>query len=758
MESGPGEAIQNCQRCASEAFAGSTEVQNLFELATRRGDVEGFTQLAASFEQHGWKGYHEAGLNVTDFDNVWDRAKVVLSKGEGAIWTKMAATSRVDAVRCQLLTNAIQCEDIQMVKSILDLSIDMSKDLARDVVTRSGATYVHVAAYSGSAEIMQMLIDRGLSLDVVDARGMTPLHYACRTGTFQVVNMILRAGVKVDARLDKSGSTPLMVLLQFSAWRTCNNPRETIQIMHALVGHGASIHVKDASGHQVIHYAVLSYDLDVLNALQDLGADPAPIANGLITPMHVLTRGYCYSVWSTQLELESEGFRRKQFWDFRVPPHAKQAAVEFILGASPEGSLAAVTEDGDSPLGLAIQKWNWVVAQALHRAGAPFFRNTRQVGGSSSLHMSKSIDHDLDNVSEQGFYEFTRLLLQQGAKPKSQELLPTIAVMVPAQKPHLWTENLSGLEEGSEKFPMRDHAKVIRELISAGVISDHKSTYLRMTGVQLAADRGVDGEFLSALLDGGSDPYSETDQGVDSFHLALVCGKEDNLKILLDYAVADGTSRDHLIANWLQKHDSNYWTSKLEAYMSVLQHADEQIRGPLEAVRTENVELVELLVDWGAYIFDTVSDINAYLSASPSSALYTNEPGAAVINVLHIAVGVNPHPMNLEERAKLSPEIVRLLLNLGLDPNQQTDNTATLGSWDLREAETPLQIMFRKNRFTWDDKFFEVARMLISAGADPNGIADQMSTDDIAKFDGHEDLWEVVRTAGTEGPKNGDDG
>ena len=387
--------------------------RNIFELAAKRGYAEGFTHLATSLDAFSWTGYRQA---LTDF-NVWDLVKVVMTKGGGPDRSETATTSPVDTVRCQLLSCAIQLKDVQRVKSMLDLSIDMGKDLARDVAGSNGS-YVHVAAFSGSTEIMQMLIDKGLPLDVVNMEGMTPLHYACRTGTLQVVEMILGAGVKVDAKARRCGSTPLMMLLKFGAWRTCDSPGETFKIMQALVAHGASVHTKDASGHQVIHYAMLTYDSTVINALLDLGANPEAMANGLVTPLHALARGYCWSI-NDLSELKDEGFRRTQHYDYIVPPHAQRAAAELIIRASPEGYLAVATEDGDSALALAIQTQNWVVAQALHRSGASFLRSSQPADPISS-HVSECIDHDLYNVSNQGFYELTRLLLQHNTV-QSQE-------------------------------------------------------------------------------------------------------------------------------------------------------------------------------------------------------------------------------------------------------------------------------------------------------------------------------------------------
>jgi ankyrin repeat protein len=169
-----------------------------------------------------------------------------------------------------------------------------------------------------------------------------------------------------------------------------------------------------------------------------------------------------------------------------------------------------------------------------------------------------------------------------------------------------------------------------------------------------------------------------------------------------------------------------------------------------EAVRTENTLLAKQLVSHGGDALATVSDIDAYSAPTSSHGMFYQDDGAAAINSLHIAAGVDPHPMDSDARKILSAEMVRLLLELGLDPNSKTKNTAGLEEWDWRNDETPLQIIFRKFPYgSWDRKFFEVVQTLVDAGADVTGIADGLKPMHVARFEGYEDLWEVFRTDGT---------
>ncbi|KAL8667716.1 MAG: hypothetical protein Q9202_000571 [Teloschistes flavicans] len=55
-------------------------------------------------------------------------------------------------------------------------------------------TFLHGAAVNGHAEIVQLLIDRGLDKDFQDDCGRTPLHEACRNGKVNVVILLLASG------------------------------------------------------------------------------------------------------------------------------------------------------------------------------------------------------------------------------------------------------------------------------------------------------------------------------------------------------------------------------------------------------------------------------------------------------------------------------------------------------------------------------------------------------------------------------------
>lgn len=762
----------------AKALEAPVKFKNLFELTLQTSDIGGFEQLATSFEPYSPFGYYKAGLNLEESIQAWDRTKIVLSKGEDLVLRQDKDTTPIDAVRRRLLVTAIQCEDLEMVKSIVQLSMDMNKDLFTEVVTARGAFYVHVAAYSASTEIMQLLIDKGFPLEVKDKRGMTPLHYACRTGTRQIIEMLLKAGVDVDAKVGAPVEcTALMLLLHFGAQRTCESPGEALDLVQILVASGASVHARDSGGNTVMHHAMKCLDPTVVQALLDLGADlDTPNDHGE-TPLHTLAGGDSEDWKVCWIDPCREGFHRREFYP-GVPSHdMKAAVVKLVLQASPARALTATTRNGNSALALAIQKGKWILAQALHKADAPFL-------------FTGDLSACLKAVSAEGFYEFVRLLLRHGARPNAKNLVDYICVHVPGQKPHPWARMRSGLDDTVECFPVRDDALTIRELLGVKVEETEKIYLLKphsgFSAIQIAAERGVDARIVDALLEGGADPYAQTETGMDSFLFALVCGKQDNLEILLDHAIADTHPLAHWLTDYLRNPDANLQHPTSDIYLSALQHAgliyswdmechtllfhaitesnpvlahDLLIRGadpnaadpfgwtPVhEAVRTENVALLKLLLAYGGDVFAAVSDVAPFSASRATSALDYQAPDAAAINALHLAAGCNPHPDDLEARARLSPDMVRLLLGLGFDPNGKTRNTGGLMLWRAKEGgETPLDIMFWDYRFSWDERFFEVVEMLVDKGAEVGEVVDRIRVRDVVRFEGREGLWDRFR-------------
>jgi hypothetical protein len=144
-------------------------------------------------------------------------------------------------------------------------------------------------------------------------------------------------------------------------------------------------------------------------------------------------------------------------------------------------------------------------------------------------------------------------------------------------------------------------------------------------------------------------------------------------------------------------------------------------------------------------VLATVKDTSPF-SLFSSTLPHTDEE-EPVINALHIAVGIHPHRMDVEARSRFSPDIVRLLLENGIDPNAKAINVGGLPECSINRDATPLQIMFRKLGATKSREFFAVVQLLVDFGADVRGISEGMEAWEVASFEGFESLWDVFRNA-----------
>jgi len=87
--------------------------------------------------------------------------------------------------------------DAALVTGLLDTHPDFLRAHAAD-----GFTLLHLAAFFGRAEIVDLLLARGATVDAVSDNPMRvrPLHSAAAAGQTVVVESLLRAGADPDAR------------------------------------------------------------------------------------------------------------------------------------------------------------------------------------------------------------------------------------------------------------------------------------------------------------------------------------------------------------------------------------------------------------------------------------------------------------------------------------------------------------------------------------------------------------------------------
>ena len=177
-----------------------------------------------------------------------------------------------DAVEWTLLHRAAYEGTIDVVQWLLDHSaaLNAKSFLGR----RRGRTALHCAACQGHLQVCRMLLERSADVNARDDLGHTPLHRAATSTNHRdqldVMRFLIEKGANVNAR-DKDGCTPLHHS-SFWAKKHYTSSKGSIQGSRLLLEHGAKINAKDKQRKTPLQLALEERRHEMTEFLRGMGA------------------------------------------------------------------------------------------------------------------------------------------------------------------------------------------------------------------------------------------------------------------------------------------------------------------------------------------------------------------------------------------------------------------------------------------------------------------------------------------------------
>ena len=235
--------------------------------------------------------------------------------------------------------------DIKNIKILVEKGADLG---AKDA---SGQTPLHVAVIKGKKEVLRLLTNSD-TIQAQDHKGRTPLHLAAQEDHLGVIQFLLSSG-SIKIVRDNFASTPLH---EASRW--------SHQKVIELVFHVELIDAKNKWGETPLHLVAKSGNLENLNTLLDLGADPWLKNNEGQTPLDLVRNDLKDSSFikvleqamfpEKEIEQKEKGFfsALKSFF-FTTKPKQKEKILSeqnFLEFGSPLGNTEDFEEEILTPL------------------------------------------------------------------------------------------------------------------------------------------------------------------------------------------------------------------------------------------------------------------------------------------------------------------------------------------------------------------------------------------------------------------------
>ncbi|XP_055354554.1 LOW QUALITY PROTEIN: serine/threonine-protein phosphatase 6 regulatory ankyrin repeat subunit A-like [Paramacrobiotus metropolitanus] len=228
---------------------------------------------------------------------------------------KKANPDLIDVMGRSALHLAVEQGLTNVVDTLVERFRGSLKTRAKD-----GSTLAHIAARSGHAATVMLLIRRGVPISMPNKSGQLALHIAAQYGHANVASELLANGTPVDARtkenytalhiaVENGHSLMVDVLIGSGAAVNITGGKESETALHiaarnpnghimaeTLIKSGANPNLKTTSGETALHIAAKHGSLKVLKIVLSENVDVSAVNNEGETALHLAVRNCQYDV------------------------------------------------------------------------------------------------------------------------------------------------------------------------------------------------------------------------------------------------------------------------------------------------------------------------------------------------------------------------------------------------------------------------------------------------------------------------------
>lgn len=348
--------------------------------------------------------YESSPLIVSIRSDDIDSVKSMIDSGEDV----NASSLDIIEDRYWKLTPLIRASitgNVEIIKLLLEAGADVNgKDEFGDTALMASSEYNHI-------EATKLLIKSGADVDAIKPDQTTALMISARNGNYEIAHILLDANADVNIGLGVgSGGTALSLALQR---RTGALPKllkeKNTSIIKAMIDKGADLNQKDKDGRTLLDRTIGELDFDIQKLLIESGTD---ISKGY--PLH-----FAAFVGETDLVFllvqhgidvnkknKMKGKKNKAIYNWTALHTAAAFHRDEIVRILLENGAGVdlLTENGETPLLLAVKNKNKESAEMLINAGADI--NLQNKDKRSPLSIAK----------ETGRNDIVKLLEDSGAK------------------------------------------------------------------------------------------------------------------------------------------------------------------------------------------------------------------------------------------------------------------------------------------------------------------------------------------------------